>query len=467
MISLKLGSIKYVVIFVVAFSIVLSATFIKSEEIGFATYTDVDSTSWYSEAVTSLSDIGVIPSGTSLFYPDTPASRQDMILYLYNLAFLDKETDGEDYQDVPFEDVDKESIYYTPICWAYENGIVSGYSEEKFNPVGQCSRQELCTMAMRYLTFGGIKPKQIGTLDPFWDIMTVGDFARSYVVASKLAGFVNGDENGNFRPVDAVTRAELAKVIYEMYKSSQNPLKDGEEFVDTTYGAYDWCYPEYEILVKQHNHKAYVEWGASVDVSYFDDAVFVGDSVSMSLQFYCASTKGLGNAKFLCAGSLSPLNAHWELSNESKHPVYMGEKLLVEDAVAKTGAKKVYIMLGVNSISFGVDDCVNDMVSLVEKIEAKSPDSVIILQSVTPMTADSPIKSSTLNNTVIADYNARMLEIAQQRGWYYLDVAEAVKDENGNLRKGYCSDPQAMGIHFNFEADKMWVNYLKSHTPKI
>lgn len=474
---MKLGKYtKHAVGFCVAFSIMLSATFIKSDEVLGSPYTDVSSDAWYSDAVNTLFDAGIIPQGSTLFYPYVNAQRQDMILYLYN---LEHSSDTEDTADnakeeneeditLPFTDVARDNnTYYKPICWAYENGIVTGFPDNTLDPFGECSREVLCTMAMRYLSYKGTSPVETGNADPFRDSMKVGTYARSYVVAAKLAGFINGDDKGNFRPHDAITRAELAQIICKMYKASRQPASEGSKTVATAAGAYDSYYDGYEAYIREHYHTAYVEENAPVDLSYFDDAVFVGDSVSMSLQFYCASTKALGNATFLCAGSLSPLNAHWEISNESKHPVYKGEKLTVEDAVARTGARKVYLLLGINSLSFGLDGCVNDMTALVDKILSKSPNAEIIIQSVTPMTADSPIKGSKLNNTVIAQYNQRMLDVAQRRGWYFVDVAKAVCDENGNLSKAYCSDPASMGIHFNYEADKVWINYLRTHAPKI
>lgn len=447
----------------------LSATFIKSDEVLGSPYNDVAADAWYSEAINTLYDIGIIPRGSNMFYPDVHAQRQDMVLYLYNLdriCYNPEEVLSD--ESLPFTDVVKDdNTYYRPIQWAYENGIITGHPDGRLDPFGTCSREALCTMAMRYLTYRGISPRITGDSNPFKDSMSIGEYARSFVVASKLAGFINGDSNGNFRPQDPINRAELAQITFKMYKSALSPIGEGEEGVKTVAGVYDSLYEGYPAQIKANYHTAYVEERAPVDLSYFEDAVFVGDSVSMSLQFYCASTKALGNTTFLCAGSLSPLNAHWPISSESKHPVYKGEKLTVEDAVAKTGAKKVYILLGINSLSFGVDTCVNDMVSLIEKIEAKSPDAKIIIQSVTPMTSDSPIKTSKLNNTVISQYNERMLALCQNRGWYYVDIAQAVYDENKNLKRSYCSDPTAMGIHFNYEADKAWVNYLITHAPEI
>lgn len=464
---MKLGSItKYAVVFCVAFSIMLSATFIKSDEVNFPPYADVDVSAWYAEAVAELSDMDIIPKSKSLFYPAAPASRQDMVLYLYNLAMNGK-TDKNSYPDVTFEDVKKDNTYYIPICWAYENGIVSGYSDTRFDPEGQCSREELCTMAVRYLQRFDVKVAKRGTSDAFWDSMKIGDFARSYVVAARLAGFVNGDQNGYFRPTDPITRAELAKIIYGMYLAITEPAGLGEETVDTSAGAYSHLYAEYKEYIRKNNHQPLVEWSPAVDASYFDDAVFVGDSVCMSLQLYCASTKALGNATFLCAGSLSPLNASWDVTKDSKHPLYKGQKMHVEDAVALCGAKKVYIMLGINSLAFGLDDCVNDMVKFIDSIIEKSPDAQIILQSVTPMTIDSPIMTDKLNNAVITEYNTRLYNIAKERGWYYVNVAEILSDEEGYLMKHLCSDPRDMGIHVKLEAGKLWVNYLKTHTPDL
>jgi len=38
-----------------------------------------------------------------------------------------------------------------------------------------------------------------------------------------------------------------------------------------------------------------------------------------------------------------------------------------------------------------------------------------------------------------------------------------MKDEKGNLIPEYCSDPEAMGIHFSDDGCKVWVEYLKQN----
>ncbi len=81
-----------------------------------------------------------------------------------------------------------------------------------------------------------------------------------------------------------------------------------------------------------------------VDTSYFDDVVFIGDSVSLKLQYYVRDQRKsdenfLGKAQFLTAGSFSYINALKAVSEASVHPSYQGTKMLLEDSIAASGAK--------------------------------------------------------------------------------------------------------------------------------
>lgn len=204
-----------------------------------------------------------------------------------------------------------------------------------------------------------------------------------------------------------------------------------------------------------------------VDFSYFNDAVFVGDSVSLKLQYYVQKQRQtdpgfMGSAQFLCSGSLGSGNALWDVSSESVHPSYQGEKMKIEDAVAKMGAKKVYIMLGMNDVAvYGADGAVSNMSKLLSNIKTMSPNVSIYVQSATPRIAG---KTGSLNNEVLAEYDTKLAAMCEQNGYYFIDVASVMRDENGNLPASYCSDPDGLGLHFTDEACKVWIDYLCTHT---
>ena len=207
---------------------------------------------------------------------------------------------------------------------------------------------------------------------------------------------------------------------------------------------------------------------APVDASWFDDAAFVGDSVSVTLANYNSSYGTLGKAKFFCSVSLSQTNAlSYQAGNERlpEYPAGSGQHPRIEDGIAASGAKKVYLMLGMNCIASGVDRVSQDLVTLVSKIQEKSPGIAVLIESVTPMTADSPRADGSLNNFTIQEFNEKMKAICQEKQWYYVNVAEAVTGDQGALKAEYSGD-KAMGIHFNYDGAAAWANYLLTHVPE-
>ena len=206
---------------------------------------------------------------------------------------------------------------------------------------------------------------------------------------------------------------------------------------------------------------------ASASVEYFNDVAFVGDSVSLKLSYYAAATGELGNAQFFTAGSLGANNALWDVSDESVHPSYQGQKMLIEDCIAASGVNKVYIMLGMNDIGlYGIDDTITSYETLVQKILEKSPHVQIVVQSMTPMTSTSEILGQSLNNDNIKKYNARLSDLCAEYGWSFVDVASVMYDAEGiNLNRDFCSDPDGLGVHFTEAGCEKWIEYLSTHIP--
>ena len=208
---------------------------------------------------------------------------------------------------------------------------------------------------------------------------------------------------------------------------------------------------------------------AMVDDSYFNNSVFIGDSVTLKLNYFVRETRQsystlLGNAQFLTAGSLGSGNALAPVTNESLHPSFQGKKMLLEDAVAAMGAQKVFIMLGMNDIAvYGTEQSAQNMIQLISRIKAKSPNVQIFVQSATPRLKGDYNK---LNNNALFDYDLKLYEYCQtmaDSGVYFLDIAYIMRDAEGNLPADYCSDPDDQALHFTDIACKAWVQYLYTH----
>lgn len=125
-----------------------------------------------------------------------------------------------------------------------------------------------------------------------------------------------------------------------------------------------------------------------------------------------------------------------------------------------TGAKKVYIMLGINDVvPYGIDGSVGNMETVIEKIRTKSPGITVYVQSATPMTRDG--EQVKLTNKTLNEYNAKLVELCKDKGYYYIDVASVLKDSAGYLPEKYSSDNY---VHFTDEACEIWIDYLRTHT---
>ena len=80
-----------------------------------------------------------------------------------------------------------------------------------------------------------------------------------------------------------------------------------------------------------------------IDDEWFDDALFIGDSVTGVLYNYTLINGGLGNASIFYESGLSS----YALAKLNKPLYFMGRYLSLEDTVAASGANKLFLMLTV------------------------------------------------------------------------------------------------------------------------
>ncbi len=200
--------------------------------------------------------------------------------------------------------------------------------------------------------------------------------------------------------------------------------------------------------------------GQRVDISWYDDCVFMGDSVTNGLNLYNDASGCCGNAQFICAGSLGWVNCQWELDHEDEvHPVYMGQKVRLEDAPGITGAKKCIIGLGMNDIGlYGVDGTIDAVVEFIMKLKSKYPGLEIYIQTVTPMIEE--MQFPTFNNELVKEYNAKLRTFCNESGCHYLDTWSALANEHDALPYELCADPEALGLHLKNEGSEIMNDYI-------
>ncbi len=198
---------------------------------------------------------------------------------------------------------------------------------------------------------------------------------------------------------------------------------------------------------------------------FFDDTVFIGDSVTLGLKNYVTNQRNngnecLGTAQFLAAVSMSYTNSLGAIGKKNTiHPKYKGSEVMVDEGVRLIGAKKAFIMLGLNEFcGCSIEASMSNAKTFVNRIIKKNPGIDIYIQSVTPVI--SAKEEGDFTNASVNKYNNALKNLCAENGWTYVDVASAVKDENGCLRDDYCGDKSSQGVHMNNAGYRAWAEYL-------
>ena len=170
-------------------------------------YSDVKATDWYYNAVTALTEKGVISGdGTGKFNPTDKVTREQFVKMI--LEAIDVELADADHT---FADVANGAWYEVYVATAVSKGIVNGVGDGKFGIGTNISRQDMAVLIERVLAYKEIEIEKAET-EPFADASEVAGYAADAVANMKAIGLIQG-YNNNYNPKDNLTRAEAATVI--------------------------------------------------------------------------------------------------------------------------------------------------------------------------------------------------------------------------------------------------------------
>lgn len=172
-------------------------------------FVDVSKTDWFYNDVKYVWQHDIM-NGVSdtKFAPETSMTRAMFVTVLYR---LEGSPDVTGMATPPFTDIGAKNFdwAYNAIVWAYNTGVTKGTSATTFAPGVAISRQEIVTMFYRYAGSPAVSGSPI-----FGDSSVISSWARNAVQWAKSFGVINGYPNGNFGPVDATTRGQMAAMIH-------------------------------------------------------------------------------------------------------------------------------------------------------------------------------------------------------------------------------------------------------------
>lgn len=171
--------------------------------------------------------------------PDNSITREEAIALLYNLV---SNTDkGQASANASkFNDVVSGSWSTQAILYFLDKGLVNGYEDGAFRPAASITRAEFVTILAKFYTGDSNSTSGISFAD------ADSHWAQKAIVLAASTGWINGYEDGSFRPDREITRAEAVTILNRVLGRTidKEALKAKEGFTDLTPD--HWAY--YQLL---------------------------------------------------------------------------------------------------------------------------------------------------------------------------------------------------------------------------
>ena len=169
------------------------------------------SDSWAKDIIIELASKKIISGkDNGKFAPSDNITREEFTAIIVRMLGINAKTDAS----VNFVDVKPGDWYYDSVRIAYQHGIINGISFSEFGAGANISRQDMAVILKNSLDLQEIS-YEISSSD-FDDEEQIAEYAKDAVDVLSSVRVIHGYEDGRFRPNGLATRAEAAKVIYEV-----------------------------------------------------------------------------------------------------------------------------------------------------------------------------------------------------------------------------------------------------------
>lgn len=192
-------------------------------------------------------------------------------------------------------------------------------------------------------------------------------------------------------------------------------------------------------------------------LAYQDKLIFVGDSLTAHLVAREVLTGGK-MTKQVWRTENNMLNLNSEVTAAKIIYPETGESMTIAEAAGKAKPEIMIVTLGTDwGVSYLTEtDFKACYTALIRGIQASSPETTVILQSIFPVTT-----SAKLKNDKIDVCNGWVREIAAECGCPYLDTQTVLKGADNALKPEYCNSSD--GIHLHKEAYVEILKYIRTH----
>jgi|GEM_PF-353200 Lysophospholipase L1 and related esterases len=236
--------------------------------------------------------------------------------------------------------------------------------------------------------------------------------------------------------------------------SAQNPFM----YVDIKENTQIEHIPSDDIVVFDVDYDVTLSETDDAGQEYIDSIIFLGDSLTYGLRSYAMLKDGKDTKQVW-----TPVSGTLTLSQANIINILFPDtntEITIEEAVKIKKPPILIISIGVNGVSFMSEEYFkNEYIKLVKTIQASSPETIIILQSIFPVAKSYPHQNSISMEKIITA-NEWINTIANETDVKYLNTFTALIGDDGYLPETYQNGD---GMHFNEVGFETVLNYIRTH----
>ena len=197
-------------------------------------------------------------------------------------------------------------------------------------------------------------------------------------------------------------------------------------------------------------------------VSFYDESLFIGDSQIRMLRNYIAPLQKENPAFFRDVHFYTAYNyqmgtaAMDQVVSSRVNLTYKGMERTMYYIASRYQPPRLFFLAGMNDrIAFHVDRGMKYVDRIMEHMAKYCPDTKMYFFSLPPITEKFEKKEHAREK--MDAYNEMLAAKCEEVGAGYVEIASALKGENGFMLPGISSDGET---HFNDEGNKIWVQRM-------
>ena len=192
--------------------------------------------------------------------PNTPVTRAQVATILFRL--LDEDVRDKYLTETnTFTDVAADYWANTAISTMANLGVFKGRTADRFDPNAPITRGEFAAVCARFDDSSVQSSNAFSDIDGYW--------AKQEILRAAALGWVQGYQDGTFRPTASITRAQVVtminRVLCRQPETASDLLRGMTTFTDCAEG--DWCYLAIQEAANSHD---YVGKSGSIYESWTD-----------------------------------------------------------------------------------------------------------------------------------------------------------------------------------------------------